>query len=130
MQGSSNIRRNFQDVGELIGGAPIGLMSSGDADAVLATPADAVAYYGPTAEFAQVNIDNICKALRAGKHTMVEKPLLRAHRLRTVGRTEAVRARVYGVSVERRIKNPAVAAICGAALAPPALRTPASAARR
>jgi len=47
--------------------------------------------------------------------TMVEKPLLRAHRLRTVGRTEAVRARVYGVSAERRIKNPGVAAICGSA---------------
>jgi LysR family transcriptional activator of nhaA len=47
--------------------------------------------------------------------TMVERPLLRAHRLRTVGRTEAVRARVYGVSAERRLKNPAVAAICGAA---------------
>ena len=47
--------------------------------------------------------------------TMVEKPLLRAHRLRTVGRTEAVRARVYGVSAERRIKNPGVAAICGPA---------------
>ncbi len=47
--------------------------------------------------------------------TMVEKPLLRAYRLRTVGRTEAVRARVYGVSAERRIKNPGVAAICDAA---------------
>jgi LysR family transcriptional activator of nhaA len=47
--------------------------------------------------------------------TMVEKPLLRAHRLRTVGRTEAVRARVYAVSAERRIKHPAVAAICDTA---------------
>ena len=47
--------------------------------------------------------------------TMVERQLLRAHRLRAVGRTEAVRARVYGVSVERRIKNPGVAAICGSA---------------
>ena len=47
--------------------------------------------------------------------TMVEAPLLRAHGLRAVGRTEAVRARVYAVSAERRIKNPAVAAICGAA---------------
>ncbi len=53
--------------------------------------------------------------------TMVERQLLRAHRLRAVGRTEAVRARVYGVSVERRIKNPAVAAICGPARP---LRTP------
>jgi LysR family transcriptional activator of nhaA len=62
--------------------------------------------------------------------TMVERPLLRAHRLRTVGRTEAVRARVYGVSVERRIKNPAVAAICGADLAAPSLRMPAGIPRR
>jgi LysR family transcriptional activator of nhaA len=46
---------------------------------------------------------------------MVEKQLLRTHRLRTVGRTEAVRARVYAISAERRIKHPAVAAICSAA---------------
>jgi len=49
--------------------------------------------------------------------TMVERPLLRAHRLRTVGRIEAVRARVYAVSAERRIKHPAVAAICRTVLA-------------
>lgn len=59
-----------KDVGELIGGEPVGLISSGDPDAVLATEADAVAYYGPTAEFAQANIDNICKALRAGKNVV------------------------------------------------------------
>jgi LysR family transcriptional activator of nhaA len=47
--------------------------------------------------------------------TMVETAVLRDRRLRVVGRTEAVRARVYGVSAERRIKNPAVAAICGTA---------------
>ena len=47
--------------------------------------------------------------------TMVEKAVLRDRRLRVVGRTEAVRARVYGVSAERRIKNPGVAAICGSA---------------
>jgi LysR family transcriptional activator of nhaA len=46
--------------------------------------------------------------------TMIERPLLRGAGLRVVGRTEAVRARVYGVSAERRIKNPAVAAICAA----------------
>jgi LysR family transcriptional activator of nhaA len=44
--------------------------------------------------------------------TMVEKAMLRAHRVRVVGRTEAVRARVYGVSAERRVEHPAVAAIC------------------
>lgn len=56
-----------RDVGELVGLAPVGLISSGDPDATLATQADAVAYFGPTAEFAQDNIQNICKALRAGK---------------------------------------------------------------
>jgi len=58
------------DVGKLIGGKPIGLQSSGDVDAVLSIEADAVAYYGPTAEFAQDNIDNICKALRSGKNVV------------------------------------------------------------
>jgi LysR family transcriptional activator of nhaA len=48
---------------------------------------------------------------------MVEKPMLRAHRLQVVGRTAAVRARVYAVSAERRIKHPAVAAICDTARA-------------
>jgi len=59
-----------KDVGELVGMAPVGIVSSGDADSVLALKADAVAYYGPTAEFAQVNIDNICKALRSGKNVV------------------------------------------------------------
>jgi LysR family transcriptional activator of nhaA len=63
--------------------------------------------------------------------TMVEKALLRAYRLRIVGRTEAIRARVYAVSAERRIKHPAVAAICGTArFAPGVRRSAASAARR
>jgi hypothetical protein len=59
-----------RDVGELIGADPVGLESSGDADAVLSREADAVAYYGPTAEFAQENVENICKALRAGKNVV------------------------------------------------------------
>ena len=63
--------------------------------------------------------------------TMVEKPLLRAYGLRTVGRTEAVRARVYAVSAERRIKHPAVAAICETARTGLGVKRPAgSAARR
>ena len=59
-----------RDVGELIGADPVGLESSGDVDAVLSREADAVAYYGPTAEFAQENVENICKALRAGKNVV------------------------------------------------------------
>jgi LysR family transcriptional activator of nhaA len=62
--------------------------------------------------------------------TMVEKALLRAYRLRTVGRTEAVRARVYAVSAERRIKHPAVAAICGTARTGLGVRRPAASAAR
>ncbi len=59
-----------KDVGDLVGADPTGLYSSGDVDAVLSTEADAVAYYGPTAEFAKENIENICKALRAGKNVV------------------------------------------------------------
>jgi len=62
--------------------------------------------------------------------TMVEEPLLRAFRLRTVGRTEAVRARVYAVSAERRIKHPAVAAICNTARTGLGVKTPAVSAAR
>ncbi len=62
--------------------------------------------------------------------TMVERPLLRTYRLRTVGRTEAVRARVYAVSAERRIKHPGVAAICGTARLGLGVRTPAASGAR
>jgi LysR family transcriptional regulator, transcriptional activator of nhaA len=62
--------------------------------------------------------------------TMVEVPLLRAVRVRTVGRTEAVRARVYAVSAERRIRHPAVAAICDTARTGLGVRRPASSGAR
>ena len=62
--------------------------------------------------------------------TMIEKPMLRAHRLRTVGRTEAVRARVYAISAERRLKHPAVAAICDTARAGLGVKRPAASAAR
>jgi LysR family transcriptional activator of nhaA len=62
--------------------------------------------------------------------TMVEEPLLRAFRLRAIGRTEEVRARVYAVSPERRIKHPAVAAICDTARNGLGVRRPAASAAR
>jgi LysR family transcriptional activator of nhaA len=37
------------------------------------------------------------------------------HRVRAIGAAEAVRVRFYAISIERKIKNPAVAAICEAA---------------
>lgn len=59
-----------RDVGELVGVAPVGLRATRDADAVLALPADAVAHFGPTAAHAALNIENMSKALRAGKNVV------------------------------------------------------------
>src|SRR5207247_9096656 len=47
--------------------------------------------------------------------TVLEKHVMRFHRVKLVGRTDAVRARYYAISVERRLKHPAVVAICEAA---------------
>jgi LysR family transcriptional regulator, transcriptional activator of nhaA len=44
--------------------------------------------------------------------TVLEKHLSRLHRVKILGRTDAVRNRFYAISVERRLKHPAVVAIC------------------
>jgi LysR family transcriptional regulator, transcriptional activator of nhaA len=44
--------------------------------------------------------------------TVLEKHLTRLYRLKGVGRTDAVRGRYYAISVARRLKHPAVVAIC------------------
>ncbi len=59
-----------RDVGEIVGVDPIGLAATNDIDAALAVEADAVAYYGPTAALAAQNIENMSRALRAGKHVV------------------------------------------------------------
>lgn len=41
--------------------------------------------------------------------------LTRLHRVKVVGRTDAVRSRFYAISVGRRLKHPAVVAICDTA---------------
>ena len=43
---------------------------------------------------------------------ILEKHLTRLHRVKVLGRTDAVRNRFYAISVERRLKHPAVVAIC------------------
>jgi LysR family transcriptional activator of nhaA len=43
--------------------------------------------------------------------TVLERRLTRLHRVKVVGRTGAVRRRFYTISVERRLKHPAVVAI-------------------
>ena len=47
--------------------------------------------------------------------TAVETEVLRSHRVAIVGRAPVVRERYYAISVERRLKHAAVAAITNAA---------------
>ena len=62
--------KDGQDVGELCGLPPMGLRASRDARAVLAREADAVAYFGPTAEHLAENLANMTLAMRMGKHVV------------------------------------------------------------
>jgi LysR family transcriptional regulator, transcriptional activator of nhaA len=43
---------------------------------------------------------------------VVEKEIRRRYKVQVVGRTEDIRQRFYAISVERKIRHPAVAAIC------------------
>ena len=45
----------------------------------------------------------------------VEKEVIAQHRVALVGRADSVRERYYAISVERKLRNPAVLAICDAA---------------
>lgn len=58
--------KDGRDAGEIVGIGPIGVRASCDADAVLAAGADALAYFGPTAEYAAANIENMSRAMQAG----------------------------------------------------------------
>ena len=49
--------------------------------------------------------------------TVVEAEVCRQYEVKVVGRTEDVRERFYAVSVERKLKHPAVVAISEAARA-------------
>lgn len=62
----SDPAKDGRDAGEIAGVGPIGVIATTDADAVIERGADAVAYFGPTAEYARENIENMSKALRAG----------------------------------------------------------------
>ena len=63
----NNPEKDGRDVGELIGGEAVGLRATTDIDAALAQGGDVVAYFGPTAEYSGINIENMSRALRAGK---------------------------------------------------------------
>ncbi len=62
--------KDGKDAGELAGASPVGLRASRDAARVLAEPADAVAYFGPSAIHAEANLQNLSVALRAGKNVV------------------------------------------------------------
>ncbi len=47
-----------------------------------------------------------------GAPAVIEKEILRRYRVQVVGRTEAVRQEFYAISVERKLRHPAVVAIC------------------
>lgn len=47
--------------------------------------------------------------------SVIEGEICRRHRVRVIGRVQALRHRFYAVSVERRLKHPAVIAICESA---------------
>jgi 4-hydroxy-tetrahydrodipicolinate reductase len=62
-----NPAKDGRDAGEIAGIGPIGVTATTDAAAVFAAGGlDAVAYFGPTAEYAAENIANMALALRAG----------------------------------------------------------------
>ena len=62
--------KDGKDAGELVGVAPVGVRASRDREAILALPADAVAYFGPSAIHAATNLENLSLALRAGKNVV------------------------------------------------------------
>jgi len=47
--------------------------------------------------------------------TVIEAEVRQQYRVGVVGRSEAVRQQFYAISVERKIRHPAVAAVCEAA---------------
>jgi LysR family transcriptional activator of nhaA len=68
-------------------------------------------------------LDDSALAKEFGEHslgvfaapTVIEAEILRRYRVRVVGRSETVRQQFFAISVERKIKHPAVVAICEAA---------------
>ena len=66
----SSEAKHGRDIGELLGMDNTGIIASMDSAAVLSQQADVVAYFGPSAIYAEVNMANLCAALRAGKHVV------------------------------------------------------------
>lgn len=62
--------KDGRDVGELTGLPAQGLAASRDVDAVLARPAEAVCYFGPSALHMETNLVHLTRSLHAGKNVV------------------------------------------------------------
>jgi 4-hydroxy-tetrahydrodipicolinate reductase len=62
--------KDGQDLGEILGTETIGIRATRDSSAALSLEADAVAYFGPSAIHAAVNMENLTAALRSGKNVV------------------------------------------------------------
>lgn len=62
--------KDGKDLGEILGVASTGIYATRDSQAALSLSADAVAYFGPSAIHAPVNLENLSAALRAGKNVV------------------------------------------------------------
>lgn len=62
--------KDGRDIGDLLGLPKTGIIASRDSQQVLSQQADVVAYFGPSAIYADINMKNIIAALAAGKHVV------------------------------------------------------------
>jgi len=62
--------KDGQDVGTLLGLPATGILASTDSTKLLTLEADAVAYFGPSAIYADINMKNITASLAAGKNVV------------------------------------------------------------
>ncbi len=62
--------KDGQDVGDILGTAKTGIVATRDVRRALAVDADALAYFGPSAMHAALNLENLAAALRAGKNVV------------------------------------------------------------
>lgn len=66
----NNPEKDGVDIGDIIGVDSTGIKATTDVESALAMDADAVAYFGPSAIYADINIANLTAALRAGKNVV------------------------------------------------------------
>ncbi|MFT5442267.1 MAG: hypothetical protein ACI8W3_001309 [Myxococcota bacterium] len=66
----NNPDKDGRDIGELLGVPATGIVASRDCEEVLSRDADAVAYFGPSAMHAEINMKNLTMALAAGKNVV------------------------------------------------------------